>query len=51
MADQKLIERLRRVGMKCFVKYYEHADDPALAHGCRTLTATPPRRVKRAQAA
>lgn len=31
MNDQPLTKRLYRVGMECFVKYYEHADDPALA--------------------
>lgn len=31
MNDPRLTKRLYRVGMKCFVKYYEHADDPALA--------------------
>ena len=30
MDDQQLARRLQSVGMECFVKYYEHADDPAL---------------------
>ena len=31
MDDQQLIRTLNSVGKACFVKYYEHADDPALA--------------------
>lgn len=30
MDDQQLIRTLNSVGKACFVKYYEHADDPAL---------------------
>lgn len=31
MDNQRLIENLHRAGMACFVRYYECADDPALA--------------------
>ncbi len=31
MNDQQLIRTLNSVGKACFVKYYEHAGDPALA--------------------
>ncbi len=31
MNDQHLTKRLYRVGMECFVRYYEHAYGPALA--------------------
>lgn len=31
MDDQELETALRKMGKACFVRYYEHADDPALA--------------------
>ena len=31
MDNQRLIENLHWAGMACFVRYYECADDPALA--------------------
>ena len=35
MGDEQLDRTLKSVGMSCFVKYYEHADDPALAQRIR----------------
>ena len=35
MNDQQLIRALNSVGKACFVKYYEHADDPALPQRIR----------------
>lgn len=35
MNDQQLAQRLKTVGKACFVRYYEHADDPSLPQRIR----------------